>query len=125
MGPVEFNQVVRIAHDERWIRGKSIEPAARTDRLDPEQTAVTLDVHAFAGRENLIEDRVDIGAEMGRSDSHAINLRSIRTYASARTYCGVTPLLMRIRLADDPLPRHHAVINAQEKGPSIARRAVS
>lgn len=74
MGPVEFNQIVRIANDVVRARHQAIEARAGIDRLQAQGAPVALDLDRLTRGEDLIEDGVDILAQLGGGEFHTRNV---------------------------------------------------
>ena len=85
MGPVEFNEIVRIANDVVRARHQTIESRAGIDRLQAQRAPVALDLDRLARGEDLIEDGVDILSQLGGGEFHHCNI-CVRTCIVKRTY---------------------------------------
>jgi hypothetical protein len=85
VGPVEFNEIVRVADDVLRVGLDPLESWLGRHGLQAHDATVALDLDRLAGGQNLIEDRVDIRAELRGGDLHAWSLASI-AYVRNRTY---------------------------------------
>ena len=78
MRPVKFNEVVRVTNDCSRAWHQPIESRTGVDRLQTQRASMALDLDRLTRGEDLIEDRVDILAQLGGSELHKEN--RIRTY---------------------------------------------
>ncbi len=85
MGPVEFNEIVRIANDVVRARHQAIESRAGIDRLQAQRAPVALDLDRLARGKDLIEDGVDILAQLRSREFHRGKI-CVRTCSVKRTY---------------------------------------
>ena len=70
MRPVEFNKIVRIANDVVRARHQPIESRTGVDRLQTQRATTALDLDRLTRGEDLIEDGIDILAQLGGSELH-------------------------------------------------------
>ena len=85
MGPVEFNKVVRVADDV--VRGglDPFQPRLGRYGLEAHDAPAAFDLDRLTGGQDLIEDRVDVGAKLRGGDLHAFRI-PWGTYVRNGTY---------------------------------------